>query len=176
MVIVSIYQTSSGLDLIDIDRVPRKFHGSDLRMCFQSHIFKSSYSLLCSPFHGAIGIVTCRVLIHLRKFNLESMLSRGKTSHSLGPLDFGHPSGGRSGSNWTTQVGLQSASATTDTKRSVLPLHSVHSLWLDDSGSEPTVRFSNSAFLTLNIFLPGRKQKQLVLILKVCFLPTTLRP
>jgi len=80
-----------------------------------------------APFHGAIGIVTCRVLIHLRKFNLTTVLSNGKTNRPLEPLEF-------AGFGRSTPV---SSSATTST-RSVLPLHSVRSVWPQDLGSEPT--------------------------------------
>ena len=77
------------------------------------------------------------------------MQSQEKTSTALGPLQFGRRRG-EPESDQTTQVSSQGTSAAAmNTKPSVLPLQSAKSVWLNDFGSDPTVRISSSSSLVL---------------------------
>ena len=73
-------------------REPQKFLGLDFR---ESHVFDIqfvTYLDSCSPMHAALGIVTCRMMIHLRKFTVQRLggIDSGMPKSSRQPLETLH--------------------------------------------------------------------------------------
>ena len=115
-----------------LNRVPQRFLGSASReLVFSEFLILEYRRRFCSPFHAAMGIVTCRMLIHLRKFNELILFGSAPASKPGRSLRFAK-----------SMQDTHASSTTADLERSAFKdknhSQSARSVWLD-SDSERTV-------------------------------------
>jgi len=115
--------------------VPPRFLGSALReLVFPEFLIPEYQRSFCSPFHAAMGIVTCRMLIHLRKFNELVLFGSAPASKPGQPLRFAGLESGKGMQE--THTPSTNGTASKDKNNSQSPGNL--SSWLD-SDSERTV-------------------------------------
>ena len=115
--------------------MPPRFLGSASReLVFSEFLILKYRRRFCSPFHAAMGIVTCRMLIHLRKFNELVLHGSAPASKPGQSLRFASLESGMQ----ETHASSTNADGTSSKDKNNLQSAGNVSSWLD-SDSERTV-------------------------------------